>query len=338
MAKNGPLGIASLVLLAGSLVMLFFIILSGVKDSTPLNKTYFLQAETQGITGARDVTQWTYFYFCGPNNQDCSKAHPAPAFGKAWDANPTGAPSQLVGGHGDNTTSMKYYFLWRFGWVFFLMTLFFTVCAFLSGFLACCGRLGAAISGLIAMVALFFSSLAMSIMTATFVMARNAFHSNGQSAKIGTYAFGFAWGSWAALLLATILFCLGLRGDKSSSKGYSGRGWRRRRSRERLPKFKKVKADGEDVELSGGVGGDGESGLREQILRSMNDHESYFQESVDDSEHHVRVVSPLSDHLLIVDPLPLPSSAEADIDANTTSAEVDHTSTAILTASGPTNT
>lgn len=229
MAKNGPLGIASIVLLAGSIVMLLFIILSGVTDTSPLNKTYFLQAETQGITGARDVTQWTYFYFCGPNNQDCGKAHPAPAFGKAWSSDPSGAPSQLVGHSGDDTTSKKYYYMWRFGWVFFLITLFFTVAAFFSGFLACCGRLGAAISGLVSLVALFFSSVAISLMTATFVMARNAFHSNGQSAKVGTYAFGFAWGSWAALFIATVLFCLGLRGDKSSG-GTSSRSWRRRRS------------------------------------------------------------------------------------------------------------
>ncbi|KLO82017.1 FMP45 Cell cortex protein involved in sporulation [Fusarium fujikuroi] len=70
----------------------------------------------------------------------------------------------------------------------------------------------------------------MSLMTATWVLARNAFHRDGRSASIGRYAFGFAWASWATLLVATILFCLGMRGDKSSSGGYSGRSWRRRRS------------------------------------------------------------------------------------------------------------
>lgn len=133
--------------------------------------------------------------------------------------------------------------MWRFSWVFILITLFFEVLAFFSGFLACCGRLGAAISGLVSFVALFFSSLAMSLMTyvtppnatgtitnfssATFVLARNAFHSDNRSAKVGAYAFGFAWGSWAALFLATMLFCVGLRGgDKQSSSG--GRSWGRR--------------------------------------------------------------------------------------------------------------
>ncbi|KAF7546247.1 hypothetical protein G7046_g9356 [Stylonectria norvegica] len=234
MAKNGPLGIAGIVLLAGSLVMMFFIILSGVSNSTPLNKTYFLQADTSGITGARDVTQWTYFKFCGLGNSNCSGAKPAPPFGKAWGSNASNVPNGLFGSHGGNTTSTKYYYLWRFGWVFVLITLFFEVLALFTGFFACCGRLGAAISGFMALLALMFSSVAWALMTATFVLARNAFHDSNRSAKIGTYAFGFAWGSWAALFLATILFFLGLRGDKTASTGTStrsgGRRWGRRKS------------------------------------------------------------------------------------------------------------
>jgi hypothetical protein len=35
---------------------------------------------------------------------------------------------------------------------------------------------------------------------------RNVFLANNRSASLGRYAFGFAWGSWAALLLSTILF------------------------------------------------------------------------------------------------------------------------------------
>ena len=151
--------------MAGSLLLLWFIILSGIKDSTPLNKVYFLRADTSGITGARDITQWTYFKFCGDGNSDCGKARPAPAFGRAWSSNPSNAPSSLVGGRAGDTTSNKYFFLWRFGWVFMLITLFFETLAFFSGFLACCGRLGSAISALIAMGALFCSSVAMSLMT-----------------------------------------------------------------------------------------------------------------------------------------------------------------------------
>jgi len=225
MAKNAPLAIAALILIAGSLVLLFFTILAGVTDTTPLNKTYFLRADTSGITGARPVTQWTYFYFCGEDNNGCGSARPAPAFGKAWSSGARNAPEDIIGGHGGGTTSTHYFYMWRFGWVFFLIALFFETFAFFGAFLACCGRLGAAISGLLSIVALVFLSVAASLMTAVFVQARDAFKDEGRSASLGRYAFGFVWGAWAALFIATILFCLGLRGDRSARATSGGGGF-----------------------------------------------------------------------------------------------------------------
>jgi hypothetical protein len=77
--------------------MMFFVILSGVKDVTPLNQIYFLQANTSSIQGARPISQWTYFYICGLDNQNCSSATAALPFGYAWLGNTNGAPSDLVG-------------------------------------------------------------------------------------------------------------------------------------------------------------------------------------------------------------------------------------------------
>jgi hypothetical protein len=234
MLKNALLGTSGIILLSGSLLFLWFIILSGITDHTPVDKVYFLRADTSGITGARDVTQWTYFFFCGRDNEDCGKARAGPAFGKAWASNARNAPSDLIGSHADDTTSYHYYYMWRFGWVFILITLFFETLAWFAAFLACCGRLGAAISSIVAFVALFFHSLGTSLMTATFVQGRDAFHRDGRSARLGRYAFGFMWGSWAALFLASLLFCIGIRANKSrdssGGKGYTGRRWRRNRS------------------------------------------------------------------------------------------------------------
>ncbi|PKS09612.1 hypothetical protein jhhlp_004230 [Lomentospora prolificans] len=199
---GAPLSLAGLILTGTALLFLFFLILSGVRNSTPLNKTYFLQADTNGISGARDVTRWTYFYMCGQENAHCGKARPAPAFGKAWDSNAAGVPSNLMGSHGGDTTSGYYFYMWRFGWVFFLIALFFTTLAFFASFLACCGRIGSLLLGL-------FSSSA---------IARNAFRHNGRRANIGTYAFSWAWAGWAALLLASLLFCCGIRKKESSSR------------------------------------------------------------------------------------------------------------------------
>ncbi|KAI0376110.1 SUR7/PalI family-domain-containing protein [Hypomontagnella monticulosa] len=216
---NTYLAPLSLIFLAGSLVMLFFIILSAVTTTSPLNETYFLSADTNGITGARSVTQWAYFYICGAGNTDCSQAWPAPPLGYAWSGNPANAPDQLVGSYGGDTTSFFYYYMWRFGWVFYLIALVFTVLAFFAGFIACCGRLGSAIAGFAAIIALFFHTIAVSLMTAVFVKMRNAFIAAGRDASLGRYAFGFSWGSWTALLIAAILFCVGIRGSGEASGG-----------------------------------------------------------------------------------------------------------------------
>lgn len=154
-----------MILMGTSLLFLWFIILSGIANVTPFNKTYFLRAGTSGITGARDTTQWTYLWMCGLNNRNCGSAHPALPFGFAWDSNPSNVPSGLSGSYGHHTTSHHYWYMWRFGWVFFLLTLFFEALAFFTSFLACFGRLGSTIVSMLTLVALFFYAIAVSLMT-----------------------------------------------------------------------------------------------------------------------------------------------------------------------------
>ncbi|KAJ3552072.1 hypothetical protein NPX13_g11204 [Xylaria arbuscula] len=59
---------------------------------------------------------------------------------------------------------------------------------------------------------------------------RDQFNSVGRSARIGTYAFGFTWGAWAAIFIATILFCIGIRGKKDNYAPSGSRWGRRNRS------------------------------------------------------------------------------------------------------------
>jgi len=206
---RGAMGTVSLILIAGSLVLMFFVVLSGVTNTTPLNKTYFLRATTSGIQGARPVSQWTYFYVCGEGNTNCGSPVSDLPFGYAWVGGGEGAPGGLLGSHGKGTTSKYYYYMWRFGWVFYLIALIANVVSFFTCLLAPCSRLASGISGFFVANALFWFSLAASLMTATFVKARNEFRSNGQDASIGRYAFGFTWGAWAAMFLATIFLFLG---------------------------------------------------------------------------------------------------------------------------------
>jgi hypothetical protein len=89
------LGLASWVFLAGALLLMFFVILSGVVDATPLNKIYFMQTDTSTIQGALPISQWTFFYICGAGNLNCSTARPALPFTAAFPDGVTNVPAEL---------------------------------------------------------------------------------------------------------------------------------------------------------------------------------------------------------------------------------------------------
>jgi hypothetical protein len=143
---------------------MLFVVLSGTARSTPLDRTYFLQADTTLISGARGISQWNFFYICGRDNWNCGSPVPALPFGYAWAARPSFAPAELIGDLGSGTTSSYYYYMWRFGWVFYLLSLIFTMVSFFAGFLAFFGRLGAAISGMITLITFVFYTLAVVLM------------------------------------------------------------------------------------------------------------------------------------------------------------------------------
>lgn len=97
-STGGGLGIVSLILIAGAIVLMFFVVLSGVTNTTPLNKTYFLSADTSTLTGSgRATSQWTYFYVCGAGNQNCGSPVPALPLGYAWVGGTEGVPANIIG-------------------------------------------------------------------------------------------------------------------------------------------------------------------------------------------------------------------------------------------------
>jgi len=225
MGARPILGAISLVLLAGGIVLQFFVILSGAVSGTPENQIYFLQTSTNGITPQpRNPSRWTFFSVCGVDsnghNTDCGAVIPALPFDPPHRDNfgtLTGVPAAFLGTH-------HFYYLSRFMFAFYIVALFFAVCALFTGLLALCTRLGAYLSGLNTGLALFFQALAASLMTAWTIQGRNAFRGAGQSASIGVKAYGFTWASMACFLLATITFCLSGRSSRDTSYQASGAG------------------------------------------------------------------------------------------------------------------
>jgi hypothetical protein len=143
--------------------MMFFILLGGTTNHSPVNKFYFLQVDTTGIPGFRGDHRWTFWNLCpvvhGKNN--CGEVHPAfpldPPSHRNFDTH-IGVPKAFIG-------TSKYFYMTRFMFAFELIALFFAVCAFFTGMLALCTRLGSYLSGLLTTIALFFQTLMAALMT-----------------------------------------------------------------------------------------------------------------------------------------------------------------------------
>jgi len=214
---------------------MFLILLGCATNHNPLNQFYFLEVKTTGIpTGPHPLARWTYWNLCpvGPNGRNnCGDVHPAFPLDPPSHRNfgtTRHIPKQFIG-------TGKYFYMTRFMFAFMLIALFFAVCSLFTGMLALCSRIGSYLSGFLGMIALFFQSINASLMTAAYVIGRDNFRSNGQSARIGKYAFGFEWAAWTCFLIASILYCVAGGGTKKSETAYgSGRrnffGGRRRKS------------------------------------------------------------------------------------------------------------
>jgi len=215
-AARPILGFVSLIILAGGILFQFFVILSGAVNGSPENQIYFLQASgLQRITGARNPSRWAFFAICGVNsaghNANCGSVVPALPFDPPRNFGTTmNIPEQFIGTH-------KFYYLSRFMFAFYLIALFFAVCALFTGLLALCSRLGGYLSGLNTAIALFFQTLAAALMTAWTVEGRNAFNKGGYRASLGKKAYGFTWAAMACFLIATVLFCTGGTIGRNSS-------------------------------------------------------------------------------------------------------------------------
>lgn len=160
----GPLlAFFSIIFTAGGLLLMLLIILAGGVDHSPLNKFYFLQANTGNIPNAPSVSRWTYWNICGViNGRDiCGKVHPA---------FPLDPPSHRNFGttvhipHQFLHTS-KYFYLTRFMFAFELIALFFTGCGLLIGVLALCTRIASYLSGLLCFLGLLFQTIMCCLMT-----------------------------------------------------------------------------------------------------------------------------------------------------------------------------
>jgi len=223
-----------------------------VKDSVPLNETFFLSADISSfktnVDSPSGYGQWTLWGVCGATTGGKNVNCPSPT--AAYPFNPAENFGNSVPAYFINNQNFFFYTS-RFMFAFYIIAVTFATFSLFTGLLALCSRLGSAVSSVFAMAALVIDLTAASLMTAVYVKGRNEFNSNGITASLGVKAFSFAWTSVVCLLLATFGFCCVACGPGKTSRehNYSGPSDATRTSRFWRRRNRKTEAD------AGGVAG-----------------------------------------------------------------------------------
>lgn len=165
MAARPILSAISIFFLAAGIVLQIFVVLSGAINTLPMNKVYFLQASTDGISGSNvpNPARWAYFSTCGVrngNNANCGKVQPAHPFDPRRNF---GTRNGLAEGFLNNGS--YYYYMSRVAWAFYIIALFFAAVALLLSVTALCSRLAAKLTGLMTIIAVVMQAVAAALMT-----------------------------------------------------------------------------------------------------------------------------------------------------------------------------
>lgn len=187
------LRLITLLFFAGNTLLLILIIISGATNNFPVDRFYWVQADTQGIANASDITRWTFWGACQKSGDvnlcgtDLSPAYPiSPVdnFGTTTDV-----PEPFI------SNRDSFYYLTRFSFCFFWISLAFIGISFLIYVGTWCSYGFAKVVWMLTAVGCLFNVTAVVLQTAASVMARNAFSDADREASIGADLFGIAWAS-----------------------------------------------------------------------------------------------------------------------------------------------
>lgn len=187
---------------AGLTLLLVFIILSGVIDSSPINKFYWVQADTSSISGAPALSRWTYWGLSENTNgvnqfvvrEPAYPISPVDNFGTT-----DGIPTDFV----DNRNT--YYYLSRVAWGCYIVALAATFFYLVFSVFALCSTTIALTSSVLIILSFVFTFAATAMYTAVAVLTRNKFNNAGMSAKVGPAMMGIAWASCALVLILFLI-------------------------------------------------------------------------------------------------------------------------------------
>lgn len=188
-----------------------FIILSGSIDHFPINRFYWIEADTSSIGDAPSLSRWTFWGLASKSDGKNSKETLSPAypFSPVDNFDTTqNVPSDFV------SNRDTYYYLTRFAFAFFWITLAFVGVSLLLSIFSVFSYSIIKINSWLTTLAFIFDAAAVSFMTAAVVLGKSAFKDSNRYAHLGPALLGIAWATVAVLI---ILFFLSWGGLISAS-------------------------------------------------------------------------------------------------------------------------
>ncbi|CCD25668.1 uncharacterized protein NDAI_0F03500 [Naumovozyma dairenensis CBS 421] len=194
--------------LLGAGLLVFFLILSGARETGVLKHFYWFQATTYLMTDEGNMTRWYNYRYCSLSwfaNQpiNCSPSAAATPFSPLDNFGSTRyIPSSFVD-HRDT-----YYYLSRVGWAMLLISLFLIISTIILSIVRLFmmrDRIVSRMTVVFHWLSFFFILLTACLYTGCYAKAKNVFNNAGRAARLGPNNFGFLWTSVFLLLLTSYL-------------------------------------------------------------------------------------------------------------------------------------
>ncbi|CAB4254726.1 similar to Saccharomyces cerevisiae YML052W SUR7 Plasma membrane protein that localizes to furrow-like invaginations (MCC patches) [Maudiozyma barnettii] len=185
--------LVTLLFFAGNVLLLILIIISGTTQHYPVNRFYWVEADTTGIPNASTLTRWTFWGACDRVNdktvcsQNLSPAYPiSPVDNFNTHEN---VPHRFI------SERDAYYYLSRFAFCFFWIALAFVGISFILFILTWVSGTLLQVVFILMGFGCVFNVCAVVLQTAVTVMTKSAFHGDDRHSKIGASLMGIAWAS-----------------------------------------------------------------------------------------------------------------------------------------------
>lgn len=200
--------VSTLLLLAGTTLMLLFIILSGTVHHFPFNTFYWVQADVSSISTVNaDLARWTFWGICYGAADASSSAFNCTGSGADVPISPLdnwGFSSELPSAFVDNRDA--YFYLSRFSFPFVFIAFGFTVVSLILYITSSIFKIFPTKVPFFVTLALIFQITASALITAVSVMTRNQFQ-DFSSGKLNASTMGMMWASTASLLIVFFTSC-----------------------------------------------------------------------------------------------------------------------------------